>query len=67
MWNAPSDRDYYGIGDEPDGSDRCLNCGARWDQACEENCSLVTGEDLEEFAASSWAGIESSELVKVAS
>jgi hypothetical protein len=66
MWNAPSDRDYYGTGDEPDELEFCPNCGARCDEACEQNCSLVTEEDLEDFAASSWEGIRNPEVPKVA-
>jgi hypothetical protein len=42
MWNAPSDRDYYDPygwekDDQPE-PEHCWDCGARWDQACEEWC-----------------------------
>ncbi len=66
MWNAPSDLDYYGTGDEREESEYCPNCGARWNQSCEQNCSLLTEEDLEEFAASGWEGIDFPEVAKVA-
>jgi len=39
MWDAPSDRDYYGQWEPPEEPERCLDCGAREDQACEEWCS----------------------------
>ena len=41
IWNAPSDRDYYGCSgsdDQDDEPEYCFHCGARWDQACEEWC-----------------------------
>lgn len=39
LWNAPSDRDYYGDNglEEPE-EDRCSGCGAGPGQACEEWC-----------------------------
>ncbi len=66
MWNAPSDRDYYGTDDEPDEPEFCSNCGARWDQACEQNCCLVTEEDLDEFAALGWEGFGDPAVPRVA-
>jgi len=44
MWNAPSDRDYYDpLGDE-DKLEICEDCGAGWDQACEEWCATNWAE-----------------------
>ncbi len=41
MWNAPSDRDYYGSDgrlEEEDYGDQCLECGASGNLACQEWC-----------------------------
>ena len=41
MWNAPSDRDYYdplGLDCDEDEPEICEDCGARWNQACEDWC-----------------------------
>ena len=42
MWDTPSDRDYhdqFGWNDEQDDEpEYCGQCGARWDQPCEEWC-----------------------------
>ncbi len=37
MWNAPSDRDYYGddLYDEQDSGDRCIICGHEHEDRCE--------------------------------
>jgi hypothetical protein len=37
IYNAPSDRDYYGEG-EPEPEERCLCCGASEVQEHEEDC-----------------------------
>ncbi len=47
MWNAPSDRDYYGDG-EPEPEERCLDCGAGELEACEPWCE--TNRPAEEAA-----------------
>lgn len=39
MWNAPSDRDYYGHVGEPEPEELCFSCGAGELQACEESCA----------------------------
>lgn len=53
IWNAPSDRDYYdqfcGLEPEPE-DDRCVDCGAHEEQACEFDCltrRLATEEDID--------------------
>ena len=48
MWNAPSDRDYYGYDEEPEPDDRCFDCGASDVQPCEEHC--MTNRAAEEPA-----------------
>lgn len=52
MWNAPSDRDYYGDDDDPfaePDDPACPGCGARPDQACEEGCLGADPEDVAEY------------------
>lgn len=52
IWNAPSDRDYYdpwGLWEREE-EDRCVDCGAAWNQECETFCAtrnLITLEDYE--------------------
>lgn len=53
MWNAPSDRDYYGsLGagcpyEDEDDVETCPCCGARWDleEVCEEWCETNEAAD----------------------
>jgi hypothetical protein len=39
MWDAPSDRDYYGHRDEPVDELGCAHCGADETQVCEPHCA----------------------------
>lgn len=38
MWDAPSDRDYYGDCEPPEQMERCYSCGADDLHPCEEWC-----------------------------
>lgn len=51
MWDAPSDRDYYGDYEEPAAEVLCDGCGAGELEACEPWClaNLVEGTESEEI------------------
>jgi len=49
MWNAPSDRDYYEQFRAEE--ERCMGCGARPGEACEEGCDSRRLASLREVEA----------------